>query len=272
MEHPRDLWNFNDPVSSEAKFRSLLEHAEGDDALVLKTQVARALGLQKKYEDAHAVLDELPPVEGTATRWETYALLERGRTLRSSGKPQEARPLFDRATETPFDDLRIDAIHMQAIVAEPSEALELNEKAVREAHASADPYTRLWLGSLLNNTAWTHHDLGNFSRALELFQDALAFREEKGDEGSIRIAKWSVGRCLRSLGRLEEALNIQLDLARSGEEDGYVSEELGECLLALGRAEEARPHFATAYNVLAIDSWLAENEPDRISRLRQLAG
>ena len=270
MEHPRDLWNFNDPASSEAKFRSLLEHAEGDDVLVLKTQIARALGLQKKYEDAHAVLDELPPVEGTATRWETYALLERGRTLRSSGKPVEARQLFDRAAETPFDDLRIDAIHMQAIVAEPTEALELNEKAIREAQASADPYARLWLGSLLNNTAWTHHDLGNFSRALDLFHDALAFREEKGDEGSIRIAKWSVGRCFRSLGRLDEALNIQQVLASSGQGDGYVSEELGECLLALGRDAEAKPHFTKAHELLSQDKWLVENEPERVARLQQL--
>lgn len=270
MNHPRDLWNFNDPAASETVFRDLLATAvEAEDQFVLKTQIARALGLQRKFDEGQALLDELPQVHGVSTRWETCALLERGRLLRSSGKPSEAKPFFDRAATTPFDDLRIDAIHMQAIIAESNDALALNEKAIAEAQASQDPYARLWLGSLLNNTAWTHHDLGNYERALELFRDALAFRQEKGDAESVRVARWSVGRCLRSLGRLREALGVQEDLAL-GSEDGYVSEELAECLLALGRCDEAAPHFANAHRLLSQDSWFAENESERLARLGNL--
>ena len=35
------LWNFNDPAASEARFRAALTVAKGDDALVLRTQIAR---------------------------------------------------------------------------------------------------------------------------------------------------------------------------------------------------------------------------------------
>lgn len=269
IPHPRDVWNFNDPAESEARFRDLLNQAsEEEDVYILKTQIARTLGMRRRFDEAQAVLGEVPEATTARSRWETYALLERGRVLNSSKRPAEARPLFDLAATSPFDDLRIDAIHMQAIVAEPDVALKLNEKAIAEAKASEDPFAQLWLGSLLNNTGWTYHSLGNFGRALELFEDALAFRESRGDATTIKIAKWCVGRCLRSLGRTEEALAKQQEL---DPEDGYVSEELGECLLELGRIEESKPHFAKAYELLSQDAWLTENEPERLARLKELS-
>jgi hypothetical protein len=45
---------------------------------------------------------------------------------------------------------------------------------------------------------------------------------------------------------------------------------MGECLLLLNRAAEARPYFARAYAVLSQDPWLAENEPERLRRLKEL--
>jgi hypothetical protein len=54
--------------------------------------------------------------------------------------------------------------------------------------------------------------------------------------------------------------------------NGFVFEEIGECLLALQRGEEAKPYFAKAYEVLSQDVWLVKNEPDRITRLKQLGG
>lgn len=264
----RSLWNFEDPAASEAVFREHLVSAEGEWRLELLTQLARALGLQRKFAEAHELLDSLPQL-GTPplARWEAYALLERGRVLNSSGLKAEARPLFEQACLSAQTDLRIDALHMIAIVAEPAEALQINEQAIAEAQASDDPRARRWLGSLLNNTAWSYHSLGNFERALQLFEDAHAFRVEQGDKTTIAIASWCIGRCLRSLDRIEEALALQESL---DPENGYVSEELGECLLALGRAEEASPHFANAYEKLSADPWLLENEGSRLDRLRTL--
>ena len=85
-----------------------------------------------------------------------------------------------------------------------------------------------------------------------------------------------MARCLRALGRVDEALAIQERLARETEaagdqEDGYGAEEIGECLLALGRPDEARPAFARAAALLGADAYLAEHEPDRIERLKRLA-
>lgn len=239
MIQPRDFWDFSDPAGSEQTFRRLIAgDLEESDRWVVKTQVARALGLQTRFEEAMQVLDELPEVLAVSERWQAYALLEHGRVLNSSGKPDLARPLFELAAQTPHDDLRIDALHMLAIVFEPEEALALNERALEEAERSSDPYARLWMGSLLNNLGWTKHDLGHYDDALDLFQRALAFRLEQGQAEPTRIARWCVARCLRSLGRCHEALAIQREL-ESGPPDPYVYEEIAECLAQLGDQDEA---------------------------------
>lgn len=77
-----------------------------------------------------------------------------------------------------------------------------------------------------------------------------------------------------SVSRPAEALAIQqrlaVETAAAGDpEDGYGTEEIGECLLAMGRGTEARPHFARAAELLGADAWLAEHEPDRITRLER---
>ena len=205
-------------------------------------------------------------------------LLERGRTLNSSGHPEKARPLFLEAWEsglqTDADVYTVDAAHMVAIVEQGDLALEWNLKAIGYAKASEQPRARNWLASLYNNTAWTLHDKGDYEKALELFEDALVFREEQGDETTIRIARWCIGRCLRSLGRIDEAFEIQQDLLidaeAAGDDSGYTHEELGELLLLKGEPEEARLHFAEAYAVLSRDPWLEKNEAARIARMKRM--
>src|SRR5689334_12516001 len=55
------LWNFTKPADTEARFRALdLQAARSGNRaylLELRTQIARAEGLQGKYEAAHATLD-----------------------------------------------------------------------------------------------------------------------------------------------------------------------------------------------------------------------
>jgi tetratricopeptide (TPR) repeat protein len=159
---------------------------------------------------------------------------------------------------------------------EPGEAqIPWAERALAIAGASADPRARRWIGSVSHNLGWTLHGLGRHHEALAVWRRALAFREEQfraeqGDAGALHIAQWTVARGLRSLGRYEEALAIQRDLAARVDSDGYVPEELGELLLALGRPDEARPHFARAHALLSRDAWLADNEPDRLARLAAL--
>ncbi|MHC4414048.1 MAG: tetratricopeptide repeat protein [Planctomycetota bacterium] len=277
------LWDYDDPAGTEERFRAVLAEAEasGDRSYhgELLTQIARTQALRRRFDAAHATLDEAEAmIAGDRPRARVRYQLERGRTLSSSERPEEARPLFlkawDLARRSHLDGLAVDAAHMMGIT-EPAEAsLEWNERALALAESSSDPDARRWKGSLCNNIGWTHHDRGEHARALELFEAALAHRREQGKAKDVRVARWCVARCLRSLARPAEALAIQRELeaevAETDAPDGFVEEEIAECLHALGDAEEARPRFRRAHELLASNPWLAESDPARIERLRRL--
>ena len=215
---------------------------------------------------------------GDLKRVRVRYLLERGRAFNSSGQPEKARPLFleawDLARTAGKEALAVDAAHMMAIVEPTDKQLEWNLKALDMAEQSAEPRARRWKGSLYNNIGWTYHDQGDYVKALEMFERGLSFRLEQGDPVTIRIARWTVARALRSLGRVEEALALQTELLAevesAGAPDGFINEEMGECLLALQKADEARPHFRRAYELLSKDPWLSESEPARLERLKEL--
>lgn len=279
------LWDFDHPSATEESFRALLPRAEAssDTALwvELKTQIARAQGLQQQFEEAQATLAEAarllrPGHRRAKVRW----LLERGRVLNSSSRPDEARPLFleawDLGRQAGEDGLAIDAAHMMGIIEPADSSLAWNERAIAFAERSSQEKAKGWLGALYNNTGWTYHGMGAYEKALDMFQRGLSFRQQRHQEPEIRIAKWCVGRCLRSLGRIDEALAQQrallAELDQIGESDGFVPEEIGECLLAQGKPDEARPYFARAYELLSEDLWLKRDEPERLERLKELGG
>ena len=278
-----ELWDFDDPAGTEQRFRALLDGA-GDQPpgyrAELLTQIARCQGLQRQFEQAHAMLDEAEQMIESGSDSEVRYLLERGRVLNSSGQWDEARPLFLRAWElghhNQADFYAVDAAHMLAIVGPPEEVDEWHSRAVAVAARSSDQRARGWLGSLYNNIGWAHHGAGRYEEALEAFEKALDARQEHDQHDLALVATWCIGRALRSLGRLDEALELQLNLERRfdelGRSDGFVSEEIGECMHALGRSAAARPHFDRAHEILSQDAWLAENEPDRLARLARLAG
>ncbi len=231
MIDPTPLWDFDDPAGSEQRFREAAAIAEGADQLVLLTQVARALGLQERYDEAHGVLDHLATSDQEVA---TRISLERGRLLRSAGQPDEARPHFEDAAASAraagLDVLLVDALHMVALVAAGEEQPALNREALAVARGSADPAARDWDASLLNNLGMTHADAGDFESALPLFEQALTARERIGDAGRTRVARWMVGWALRNLGRNAEALSVQrslkAELEAAGAADPYVDEEL----------------------------------------------
>jgi tetratricopeptide (TPR) repeat protein len=231
MIDPTPLWDFDDPVGSEQRFREAAAIAEGADQLVLLTQVARALGLQERYDEAHGVLDHLATSDQEVA---TRISLERGRVLRSAGEPEEARPHFEAAVSTArgagIDVLLVDALHMVALVAPPEQQEALNQEALAVARGSDVPAARDWDASLLNNLGMIRADAGDFASALPLFEEALAARERIGDAGRTRVARWMVAWTLRNLGRTDEAVTMQralkAELVATGEDDPYVDEEL----------------------------------------------
>lgn len=275
------LWDYSHPDQTEAKFRKVLpQFPDGNERLELLTQIARTQGLQRKFDEAHKTLDE---VEGQlsvdSSRARVRYLLERGRVFNSSKHPDEARPFFEQALtmaqELKEDFYAVDAAHMLAIVADSASSLGWNLRAIQMAESSADEKARGWLGSLYNNTGWSYHDMGDFESALKIFQKAESYFSEVRREDRLRIAKWTVARCLRSMNRIEEALSKQMVLKAEfdsiGDSDGYVDEEIGECLLLLKRESEAKPYFAKAYELLSQDEWMMANEAERMKRMKDLS-
>jgi tetratricopeptide (TPR) repeat protein len=278
------LWNYGDPKGTEEKFRELIPKAkESSDASYyaqLLTQIARTQGLQGKYDDAHSTLDTVESMltAELATARVRY-LLERGRVYNSSNNPDMAKPLFAEAWETAVrnkeDFYAVDAAHMMGIVEPPENQLEWAEKAIALVEKTDDERARKWMGPLYNNTGWTYHDLGQYDKALELFEKSLVWREEQGDEEGTRIAKWTIARTYRSLGKIEEALVMQKSLEKERvdkgiEPSGYVFEEIAECLLCMDQKEDAQPYFRRAYDILSKDEWLVANESERLERLKKM--
>lgn len=285
-------WDFSDPAASEARFAAMLaesdRRAAAAESAEIRTQLARAQGLQRNFAAAHQTLDLveqwLAAQPDEYPRIRVRLLLERGRVHRSAGNLAAADPFFVQAFEfacrhTPaLDGLAVDAAHMAAMTAAAQDAADWNARALALAESSPNPDARRWRASILNNMGWTEFAAGNAAAALTYFERALHARLEQGIDGPRRgpwlIARWCVARAHRALGRFDDALAEQLRLrdehAAAGTSDGFVSEEIAECLLALGRGTESRTFFAAAHRALSADPWLSAQEPARIERLRKL--
>ena len=239
-----------------------------------------AASLQQNFTEAHEILNKIETqLETVEPIVSVRYFLERGRSYNSAGEKNQARDLFlkawDLGKEQKLDNLAIDAAHMIAITESGKEALAWNERALDFAEHSKNPLAQKWKGSLYNNIGWTYHDMKEYNKALSLFERALSFREEQKNPENIRIAKWCIGRCLRSLGNIDDALEKQHELLNEFESleqnDGYVFEELAECYYTLGDKQKAAPFFSSAYEELSKDTWLMQNQKERVDRLQKLS-
>src|SRR6267378_5761875 len=276
------LWDYDHLAATEREFRELLPAAldsrDFSYLTQLLTQIARAEGLQRKFEAAHKTLDRVEKaLAKTDDTTRVRYLLERGRVFNSSGKRDDARLLFlealDLAVKSKEDFYAIDAAHMMAIVEPTEKQLQWNLKALDLAENSADEKVRKWKGSLYNNIGWTYFEQRQYEESLLMFEKALEFRQQQGDPNTIMIAKWCVAKTLRMMDHTEEALEMQRDLYEqyqaAGKRSGYVFEEIAECLTVMGEEQEAQGWFAAAYEELSKDPRL-ETEQDRLNRLKEL--
>lgn len=257
------LWDFSAPALAEQRFRAALADAKGDDRLILTTQIARTHGLRRDFEAARRVLAEVEaPIRHAGAEARVRYQLELGRSWASATHPPasqtddaraRARGAFDAAwalaRENRLDSLAIDAIHMLAFV---DTAPEDQEKWAREALAvvesSTQPAARRWEGAVRNNLGYALHQRGRHAEALAEFERALAVRQREGKDPEIRIARWMVAWTLRALGRADEALAMQLQLAddceRAGQPDPYVFEELEVLYRTRGEVARAEDYAA----------------------------
>lgn len=235
----RALWDFDDPAGSEIVLRAAADGAStapGRQAELL-TQVARALGLQERFDEAHRMLDALEPsTPAVAVR----VLLERGRLHRDAGDLAAAVSSFEAAAAAAqlagLPVLEADALHMLAI-ADQDRAQTWTTQALGLVHGSSDPEVQRWAVALENNHAWFLMERSRPLDALTHFRAAHDAAVAVGTPDQERIARWAVARCLRELGRVTEALEIQRGLAAEGHETPYVAEEIAILEDHIGRVD-----------------------------------
>lgn len=256
------LWDFEKPDVSEQRFRDALRTATGDDALILQTQIARTHGLRKDFAKAREILEGIAnrvPEAGAEVRVR-YAL-ELGRTYASAThapntqtpeSKAQARAAYEEALRVAkadhLDGLAIDAIHMLAFVdTEPADQLRWGQEALAVVEASSQPAAKRWEAPVRNNVGYALQQLGRFDEALVQFNQAVVLRERGTNAEATRSAHWMVAWTLRALGRLDEALQMQLRLERECDTakmpDPYVYEELEILYRAKGDEDRAR-HYA----------------------------
>jgi tetratricopeptide (TPR) repeat protein len=210
------LWDFDAPAESERRFRQVLKDARGDDALVLKTQIARTYGLRKDFDKAREILKEIEPAMASAgPEVRARYWLELGRTYASGRHAPEsiteadrarARNANDRALEISraarLDGLAIDALHMYAFIdPAPADQLAWSRRALELVESSSQAEAKRWEASIRNNVGESLFDLGRHEEALVEFERALALREQGTNPKATRHARTQVERTRKALGR-----------------------------------------------------------------------
>lgn len=173
-----ELWDFSDPAKSERQLRAAALGASNQVvAAELTTQIARALGLQERYLEADALLDEIDDADGLVL---ARVLLERGRLRNSAGDGVTAIPLFEEAlavaSAEDADFLAVDAAHMLAI-ADGDRIAHWTTRGLETVDETTDARTKRWAVSLHNNLGWSLFNGGKPDAALaefELAADAAA--------------------------------------------------------------------------------------------------
>src|SRR6478736_9827618 len=191
------LWNFDVPAGSEARFRAAAadERYDADERAELTTQLGRAIGLQGRYEEADALLDAVDADDPTVA---VRVLLERGRVLNSSGHAEMAVPLFEQAAELADhlgeEFLAVDALHMLAI-ADTAHAEAWTRSALEYASTVHDARTKRWMVALHNNLGWTLHDAGRCTEAMVEFQLAEQWADRIGTPRQQELAREAIQAC-----------------------------------------------------------------------------
>lgn len=275
------IWDYRDPAGSERRFRECLSQAQrsGSEEYIVEllTQLARALCLQRRYDEAHAVLDEAESqLAGAGNRARIRCLLERGRVLNDSRRPDDALRRFQAAWElaeqTEERELAADALHMLAYVAEGHEGLQWHQVAIDYCENCSGERFRRWLCTLHMNAADQHEARQDYAAAMQSVEKSLAVAEELDWQERILLAKCFLARLSRLRGNVDQALAILKEVLQAKAPSGYAFEEHAECLLLLGQKDQSRAQFHRAYELLSQDPWFPPTESERLDRIRTLAG
>ena len=295
LDHFVDLFTGN-PIDIERNLSKLLPEAEkrADKSVYLQilSQIALAQAMQQKFDIAHQTLDKAEKLlEPQYQLAKIRLLLERGRVYHQSDRLDQALSLFiqsyDLSRLSPELDFHtVNAAHMVAIVEKHAEGkIEWNKRAINLAEQTKEERCHAWLGPIYNNLAQNYIEAEKYLEALQSFEKCKAHAEERGDQIVIRGALWGVGRALRGLNKLDQALDIQNDLLKEYEKiaeqgllpreliyigRGLVFEELAEIHFAKESDEQTQKYAHLAYEDLSKDAWMKKLYPKRIQRLLEL--
>ncbi len=289
LEQFDDLF-IGDPVDIEKNMSALLPQANSleNKSIYLQklSQIALAQAMQQKFDLAHKTLDTAEA--GLTPEYElarVRVLLERGRVFHQADNLNAALPLFKQSYELSkkcnFDFHTINAAHMVAIIENKfNDKIKWNKIAIELAEKTEDKRGQAWLGALYNNLAQNYIESEQYQQAYSAFEQSKKFGEERKDAIIVRGSKWGIARALRSLNRLDEALNMQVALLEEYEElnkkgefpiellqlsRGVVYEELAEIYLT-----KAKIYAALAYQDLHANPWCIKLMSERLDKMKQL--
>ncbi len=241
------LWDFSDAAASAQRFQQAADDTGRDEGgrAEFATQLARAFGLLGRFDDGLAVLAAVQgATEDPSDRLQARAALEHGRLLRSMDRPDDAVPFFTlavrKAASAGAQFLALDALHMLA-VSDAGHEEEWAAEGLALVDAATDDRIRRWGVALHNNLGWFLHDSGRPEEALPEFEAALRAAETVGTHEQRHLGRWAVARCLRTLGRLDEAGVLQQQLAAERPDDGFVRAELALLAQAADAADVVPP-------------------------------
>lgn len=222
------LWDFDDPMASAGRFRAAIDDPSySDEARAeLATQLARALGLAGQADDAEVVLAAIVPMSPVV---EARIALERGRLHAAVDDCAGAVPYLTkaarRAATAKVSFLVLDALHLLAVIDDGHEK-DWSEVAFAVLERASQPRTRRWGVGLHNNLGWHLHDAGLAEEALPHFERSLEYATQYGTSEQRFIARWAIAKCLRTLGREDEALELLRKLAQRRPDDPFVRAEI----------------------------------------------
>lgn len=261
----KSIFDFAHPEASLQRAFAVLnsEEATHFSQIELKTQIARCYAEAGEPLKAFEVLNTLKHILFQATpREKALHALEFGRThdkisLGGEQALRQYKQAIEIATPAKEDDIVIEAMHRMSIMADLDDAIALQKDAISLASTTRHPEGAQWLGLLCYNQGWSLYEAEQPRAALSMFEKSLRVRLERQEKKEdILTSKWAIAMMMRVLGRPEDALKQQLEVARqSDEEDAYTFAEIVRCLVDLNRQDEATPYAHKAIELLKQEEW-----------------
>ena len=224
------LWLPGDPIASAERLAAAAAEPDRSEVVraELETQRARALGLQGRVEEADALLDSLEPA---ADVLEVRVLLERGRLRVAAGRPEDATPILESALRAARRGAHSALAVESALALAESDRIHTDqwiEEGLADLSSAEDPRTLRWGVVLHDLRGWARLEDGDAAAALVSFEDAVEYAEHYGSADQQFAARWGLGRALRELDRIDEALAVQRRLAAERPDESAVAAELVE--------------------------------------------